>query len=68
MLKTVIKVRIGCAVVFYEEKFAVFMLEISQIGTELDKKPKISELLMFLCNFCQIYDRLRGLECSKRST
>ena len=41
MLKTVNKEQIFCAVVFYEEIIAVFMLKISQIGTEIDKKTQI---------------------------
>ena len=63
MLKTVIKVRICCAVVFCEEIIAVFKLKFSQIGTKIDKKPETFNLSKFLCSFCQIYDRLRGLEC-----
>ena len=63
MLKTVVKVRICRAVVFYEKIITVFMLKNFQIGTEIDKKPKIFKLSMFLCSFCQLYDRLRGLEC-----
>ena len=39
MLKIDIKVKICCAVVFYEEM-------ISQIGTEIDKKPKIFNVFM----------------------
>ena len=63
MLKTVIEVKTCCAVVFYEEIIAVFKLKKSQIGTEIDKKPKIFKLSKFLCSFCQVYDRLRQLEC-----
>ena len=48
MLKTVIKVRICCPVVSYEEITVVFKLKKSQIGTEIDKKPKILQFLKFL--------------------
>ena len=63
MLTMVIKVRICCPIVFYEGIIAVFKLKKSQIGTELDKKHKIFKLSKFLCSFCQIIDRPRGLEC-----
>ena len=54
MLKTVIKVKLCCAVVFYEEIIAVFMLKSSQIGTEIDKKPKFFKVFMqFLSNLWQ---------------
>ena len=42
-LKTVIQVRYCCAVVFNEEMIAVFMLKMSHIGSEIDKKPKFFE-------------------------
>ena len=45
-----------------------FKVKSFQIGNETDKKPKIFKLSKFLCSFCQIYDRLRGLECLKGST
>ena len=65
MFKKVNKEKIGCPVIFNEEIFALFRLKMSQIGTEKDKKPKIVQFLTILCNFCQ---RIRGLECGKRST
>ena len=63
MLETVIKVKICCAMVFYEEIIAVFRFENSQIGNEIDKKPKTFKLSKILRSFCQNYDRIRGLEC-----
>ena len=51
MLKTVIKVRIRSAVVFYEELIAVFKLKKSQIGNEIDKDPKFSTFRRFFAVF-----------------
>ena len=62
MLRTVIKVRICCEVVFYEELIAVFKLKKSQIGNEIDKDPKFSTFRRFFAVFFQNYDRRRGLE------
>ena len=53
MLKTVTKVWICGPVLFYEDIIAVFKMKKSQIFTEIDKKPKIFKLPMFLCSFCQ---------------
>ena len=47
----------------FEDIMEVCKLKKSQIGTEFDKKPKIFQFSKFLCNFCQNFDRLRGLEC-----
>ena len=63
MLKTMVRVRIDCAVMFYEELIAVFKLKKTQIGTEFDKKPIIFQFSKVLCNCCQNFDRLRGLKC-----
>ena len=54
MLKTVIKLRMCCPVVFYEEIIAHFKFKKSQIDNEIDKKPKIFKLSKFLCGFCQV--------------
>ena len=67
MFKTVIKVRSWCPVVFYEEIIAVFELKKSQIGTEIDKKPKNFQFSKFLCNIGQLFDRHRELKCLKCS-
>ena len=54
MLKTVIKVRICCPVVFYEEITAAFKLKKTQIGTEIDTKNQNFQtyqvFLQFLSN------------------
>ena len=64
MLKRVNKERVCCLVFFSEAIMAVFKLKISQIGTEFDKKnPKFAKLKV-LCNFCQIFEKFRELECS----
>ena len=65
MLKTVIKVRMCCPIVFYEEIITDFKFKKFQIGTEIDKIFKLPKILG---SFCQIYDKLRGLECQKGST
>ena len=51
MLKTVIEVRVCCAVVFYEKLIVVFKLKFSQIGTEIDKNPKILSFQFFCAAF-----------------
>ena len=52
MLKMVIKVRICCRVVFFEEIIAVFKLKTSQIGTEIYKKnTKTSNFQCFYAVF-----------------
>ena len=65
MLKRFNNARIGCPVVVYEEINAV-LLESKR--PKNDKNPKIFLFLKFLCNFCESFDRLRGLECFKGST
>ena len=35
----------------------------TRIGTEFDKKPINFQFSKILCNCCQNFDRLRGLEC-----
>ena len=62
MLKTINKSPNRCPVGFYEEIIAVFWMKKSQINTVNYKKPKKSQFLSILCNFNQIFDRLRGLE------
>ena len=62
MLKTVIKVRIRSAVVFYEEIVAVSKFKKFLNWQRNGQKPKNFNLSMFLCSFRQIYDRRRGLE------
>ena len=34
----------------------------TQINNEFNKKPKIFQFSKILCNYCQNFDRLRGLE------
>ena len=63
MSKRVNKERICCLVGFYEEIIAVFLRKISQIDTQNEEKPKIFKFSLFLCCFCQIIDRTRGLQC-----
>ena len=63
MLKTVVRVRICCAVRFHEESIAVFKLKKTRIGTEFYKKPIIFQFSKSLCNCCHNCDRIRGLEC-----
>ena len=45
----------------------LFNSEVYEIGTENDKSPENLLLLMFLCNFCQIFEKLRRLQCLQRS-
>ena len=61
MLKTVIKVRICCAVVFFEE-ICGFQVEKILNWQQNRQKAKNFNLSMFLCRFRQIYDRRRRLE------
>ena len=56
MLKTVVRVRICCAVMFHEELIAVFKLKKTRIGTEFYKKPKIFQ---FSKNFMQLLSKFR---------
>ena len=63
MLKTVVRVRICCAVMFHEDLIAVFKLKKLELEPNLTKKPKIFQFSKILCNCCQNCDRLRGLEC-----
>ena len=58
MLKTVIKVRICCAVVFYEEKIAIFKLKNFQIGTEIDKKTQSFKTFKVFYAIFVKFDRL----------
>ena len=52
MLKRVDKEHVSCPILFYEETIAVFKLnEISQIGTETDKKLRISTFQRFYAVF-----------------
>ena len=51
LLKMVIKGRICCALVFYEEIIAVFKFKKSQIETENDKKPKIFQTFKVFMQF-----------------
>ena len=61
----VIKVRICCPVVFYEEINAVSKRKI----TPKWQSPKFFRFLTFLCNFCQIFDRLDwNVEKSEQGT
>ena len=60
MLKKFTKTRTRCPVVIYEEINAVFRKE---KDPKMTKKTKISRFLTFLSNFCQIFDRICGLEC-----
>ena len=60
MLKRFNKARVRCRVVVYEEIIAVFL---ERKGPKNDKTPKISQFLTFLCNFSQIFNKRRGLEC-----
>ena len=48
------------SVVANEEINAVFWTE---IDPKMKKNQQKSRFLTFLCNLCQIFDRLRGLEC-----
>ena len=64
MLKRFDKTRTRCTVVVYKEINAVFWKEKDLKMTT----TKNSRFLTFLCNFCQIFEKLRGLECRKRST
>ena len=59
MLKSFNKARFGCTVAVYEEMNAVFL---ERKRPKKDKNLKISRFLTILCNFGQIFDRLRGLE------
>ena len=63
MLKTVVRVRICCAVMFHEELIAVFKLKKTRIGTEFYKKPIIFQFSEILCNCCHNCDRIRRLDC-----
>ena len=65
MLKRLMKERICCPKVVYEEVNAVFW---EDKDPKMTKKPKIVQFLTFFCNFCQIFDKLRKLECWKCST
>ena len=47
MLKTVVRVRICCALMFHEELIAVFKMKKTRIGTEFDKKPNIFNFQKF---------------------
>ena len=63
MSKRVNKERVCCLVVFYEEIIVVFLNEnCLKLTPTMRKKPKIFKYSMFLCSFCQIIDRPRGLE------
>ena len=65
MLKTLNMALVCCPVGFSEEIIAVFPPKKSQFDT---KNSKIFHFPKFLRIFCQIFDRLRGLECFKGST
>ena len=58
MLSMFNKARICCPVIVYEEINAFFLKK----DSKMIRKTNISRFLTFLCNFCQIFDRLRGLE------
>ena len=60
MLKKFTKTKTRCPVVVYEEINAVFWKE---KDPKMTKKTKISRFLTFSSSFCQIFDRIRGLEC-----
>ena len=62
MFKTFKEAKISCPVVFSEKISAVFLIEKFQIDIENDTKDEILQFLNILCNFCQIFDRFRGLE------
>ena len=51
MLKTVIKARICCPVVFHKKVIAIFRLKKSQIGTEIDKTQNFNIFMQFLANY-----------------
>ena len=57
MFKTLNMAGIRCPVGFSEELSAVFKVKKSQVGTEMDKKPKRFKLSKFLGSFCQIFDQ-----------
>ena len=61
MLKTHNMAQIGCPLGFSGKITAVYQMKKSQIDTENDKLKIF--VFQFLCNFCQIFDQLRGLEC-----
>ena len=46
------KEKMGCPVGFSEEFIAVFLVKVSQIETETDKKPENYQFLEALCIFC----------------
>ena len=56
MLKNFNKTRTRCPVVVYEEINAVFS------ERKRPKNDKKIPIFTVLCNFCQIIDRVRGLE------
>ena len=60
MLKRFTKTKTRCPVVVYEEINAVFWKE---KDPKMIKKTKNFQILTFLSRFCQILDRIRGLEC-----
>ena len=62
MLKKFTKRRTRCPVVVYEEIKAVFWKQKDPKMTK-KTKAKIFRFLTFLSNFCQIFDRICGLEC-----
>ena len=51
LFKRVSKVRVGCPVVFHEGIIEIFRMKLSQIDTENDKKPKISNFQPFQAFF-----------------
>ena len=63
LLNTFNKARTRCPIVFYEKIIAVFQIKRDQIDAENDKKPEMSQFSTFLTSFCQVFNRLRGLEC-----
>ena len=68
MLKTLDVLRIRCPVGFSGQIVALIHMKKSQIDTENDKYHKIFHIYQFLRTFCQIFDKLRGLENFKGST
>ena len=64
MLERFNKTKIRCPVVVYEETNAFF----GKKDPKMTKKNKIVLIFNVFINYCQIFDRPRGLECFKGST
>ena len=60
MLERFTKTRTRCPIVVYGDKCGFLERKRPKKG---QRKPKISRFLTFLSNFCQIFDRIRGLDC-----